>query len=175
MFEDYIEDAYNLALEARKASSERVAKRYYRAAIFYAVSAIEAFINFIGETLAKGEKVADYEIAFLTDRKFGIMGDKFGIMKQMDFNRLEDKLRFIIKKYVFDYDMAKEPSWTRFIEFKKFRDGLVHPRIEDDDIIVSEYDDKIKMGLSSTIEIMNRMCKGLFDKQLRKKITEMTL
>jgi hypothetical protein len=175
MFEDYLVDAYHLALEARKASSERISKRYYRAAVFYTISAIEAFTNFIGDTLSKGGKSEKYEIAFLTDRKFGIVKDEFKITKEIEYNKLDDKLRFLMCKYVKEYDFAKEASWSRFLEFKKFRDSLVHPRKDTDDIDISEYDAKIKRGLRSTIEIMDRLCKGFFQRTLRKKILEMTL
>ena len=175
MFEDYIEDAYNLAIAARREADERVAKRYYRAAIFYAVSSIEAFLNFVGETLEKGGKVAPYEIAFLKDKKFGIAGDSFEILEQVEFHKLEEKLRFLIKKHAKKYDLGTEPSWKSFIDFKRFRDGLVHPRKIEDEIGLQEYDEILRVGLDSTIEIMNILCKGLFNKGLRKKITEMAL
>lgn len=175
MFEDYLEDAYNLAIAAREATDERVARRYYRAAIFYAVSSIEAFLNFIGETLEKGGKVAPYEIAFLNDKRFGITGDSFEVLEQMEFHKLEDKLKFLLKKHAKQYDLGSEPSWTRFIDLKRFRDGLVHPRKTRDEIEIVEYDDILKVGLGSIIEIMDILCKGLFKRGLRKKVTEIAL
>jgi hypothetical protein len=175
MFEDYVEDAYSLAISARGETDERVAKRYYRAAIFYAVSSIEAFLNFVGETLENGGKVPEYEIAFLKDRKFGIAGDSFEMLSQMEFHKIEEKLRFLIKKHAKNYDLGSEPSWADFIAFKKFRDELVHPRKMEDEIGISEYDEILRVGLGSTIEIMDTLCKGLFDKGLRKKIVEMAL
>ncbi|MDO9351276.1 MAG: hypothetical protein Q8N70_12725 [Deltaproteobacteria bacterium] len=47
MFEDYLEDSYYLALKARESTEEREKKRYYRASVFYAISSIEAFINYM--------------------------------------------------------------------------------------------------------------------------------
>ena len=175
MFEDYLDDAYNLALAARAAGGERVARRYYRAAVFYTVSSIEAFLNFVGETLERGGKVASYEIAFLNDRKFGIIGDSFEVLDQMEFHRLEEKLRFLIKKHAKGYDLGAEPSWVRFIEFKRFRDTLVHPRKNEDEIAVRDYDEILRQGFNSTIEIMDVLCKGIFNKGLRKKVAEMKL
>lgn len=175
MFEDYLIDSYHLAVEARDTKDERASKRYYRASIFYAISAIEAFINFIGDTLSKGEKTAQYEIAFLIGRKFGVVKDKFKITNQIDYTRLEDKLKYIIYKHVSDYNFEKESSWIKYCELKKFRDSLVHPRKDEDDISLIEYDDKIKDGLNSIIEIINHICKGLFGRQLRRKILDMNL
>lgn len=175
MFEDYIEDAYSLAISAKGEADERVAKRYYRAAIFYAVSSIEAFLNFVGETLEKGGKVPTYEIAFLKDKKFGITGDSFEMLRQMEFHKIEAKLRFLIKKHAKEYDLGSEPSWRNFIVFKRFRDELVHPRKMEDEISIKEYDEILRVGLNSTIEIMDILCRGLFNKGLRKKVVEMAL
>jgi hypothetical protein len=175
MFEDYLIDAYEFALEARKANDERTSKRYYRAATFYAISSVEAFINFIGDILSKGGKTAEYEIAFLTDKKFGVVKDSFTITKQVEYNRLDDKLRFLICKYVKEFDFVREPEWSRFIELKRFRDGLVHPRTDIDEINIADYDEKIKTGLYATIRIIDMLCKGFFQKNLRKKIRDLTL
>ena len=175
MFEDYIEDAYNLVIAARREAHDRVARRYYRAAVFYAVSSIEAFLSFLGETLERGGKVAPYEIAFLNDKRFGIVGDSFEVLEQVEFHRLEEKLRFLMKKYVKQYDLGSEPSWRNFVAFKRFRDELVHPRKTEDELSIQEYDEILKEGLGSTIEIMDVLCKGLFGKGLRKKVTEMSL
>lgn len=175
MFEDYIEDSYNLALEARKAGGEKAAKRYYRAAVFCAVGAMEAFVNFVGETLEKGGKTEKYEIAFITDRKFGIEGDRFKVLRQMEFRRLDEKLRFLLRKYAQGYSISGDASWPQFIEFKRFRDSLVHPRKDEDETTLGEYDSRIKVGLNATIEIVNSLCKGLFGRNLRKKVVELTL
>lgn len=46
MFEEYLQDAYEFfqaAQKAAEAKDERVARRFYRAAVFYTSGAIEAF------------------------------------------------------------------------------------------------------------------------------------
>ena len=174
MFEDYLEDAYALATNARKSTNERSAKRDYRASVFYAISAIEAFVNYVGDTLSKAEKVEPYEVAFLVDKKFGIQVDKFMMLDQLEYHRLEDKLRYLMAKYVPSFDLGSEPDWQRFIEFKRFRDSLVHPR-QEDEVGAEEYHTILEKGLASTIKIMNRVCNGIFGRYLRKKILDLTL
>ena len=44
-----------------------------------------------------------------------------------------------------------------------------------DEIDIEEYKRKIKIGLSSAIEIMNRLCKGIFKRPLRKKILDLSI
>ncbi|GAH06858.1 unnamed protein product [marine sediment metagenome] len=55
MFEDYLEDSNYFATKASEVTNEREAKRYYRVSVFCAMSAVEAFTNYIGETLAQGK------------------------------------------------------------------------------------------------------------------------
>jgi len=175
MFEDYLEDSNYFAIEASKASNEREAKRYYRVSVFCAMSAVEAFINYIGDTLAQGEVFPLYEIAFLTDKKFDISGGTFQILDQMEYHKFEDKLKFLICKFVPDFDFDKTPCWSRLLELKKLRDTITHPRQDEDEIDIAEYQKKLTAGLSSAIEIMNYISKGIFKRPLRKKLLDLSV
>ena len=56
MFEEYLKDSselFKIAEKYSKQSNEIEAKRYYRVAIFCASSAMEAFINYIGDSYKK--------------------------------------------------------------------------------------------------------------------------
>jgi len=173
MFEDYLEDAHHFTLEAQKHKNEREAKRYFRASVFYTLASIEAFVNFVGDTLAQGTKSKIYETAFLTDKKFGIEEGDFRILEQVEYHRLEDKLRFLLCKFVPSFDFANNPAWGQFIEFKRFRDDLTHPRKNEDNIEIVEYRRRLTTGLWSVIQIMNCLCQGIFDKPLRKRLTDL--
>lgn len=176
MFEVYLEDAHYLALEGQKRGSNEIeARRYYRAAVFHAASALEAFVNYIGNTIAQGGGHSAYEIAFLTDRKFGISDGRFEVLEQMEYHRLEDKLRFLICKFVPSFDLASNIAWSRCLEFKRFRDDLIHPRQDEDTVSGAEYLDQLKTGLSSIIEIIDCLCKGIFQRNLRKRIRDLQL
>ncbi len=175
MFEDYLEDSNYFAVTASKKIGKREKKRYYRVAIFCAMSAFEAFINYVGDTLIQGETIKPYEISFLSDKKFDIQGGTFQILEQTEYHRLEDKLRFLILKFIPDFDFKHDPSWCRLLELKKFRDKITHPRQDEDEIEISEYKKKIEIGLSAAIDIMNNLCKGIFNRPLRKKILELSL
>ena len=61
MFEEYLQDSYiflSIAEEASKKPNEREARRYYRASVFYAAGAIEAFVNYIADSFAQAESLA---------------------------------------------------------------------------------------------------------------------
>lgn len=175
MFEEYLEDSNFFAVAASKTGSEREAKRYYRVAVFCAMSAVEAFINYIGDALAHGEIFQPYEIAYLNDKKFDVLGGAFQMLEQMEYHKIEDKLKFLIYKFVPDFDFASTACWSRLLEFKRFRDNITHPRQDEDEIDITEYKRKIETGLSSAIEIMNYLCKGIFNRPLRKKILDLSL
>jgi hypothetical protein len=174
MFEDYLEDAYQLASMAEGLSTEdRAAKRYYRASIFYAISAIESFINYIGDMSAIGEVFQPFEIALLTDRRFALDNKgHFAILEQVEYHRLEDKLKFLIGKSNPTYEFGGD--WSRFMEFKRLRDSITHPRQDEDELAVALYREQVEHGLSSTIRIMNEISKGLFGRPLRKKLVELS-
>lgn len=175
MFEEYLEDSNYFAEKAFTAGSEQEAKRYYRVAVFCTMSAVEAFINHIGDTFAQGEIFQPYEIAFLTDKKFDVSGGTFSILEKKEYHKLEDKLRFLVCKFLPDFDFASTPCWGRLLEFKKFRDSITHPREDEDEIDIDEYKKKIEAGLSSAIEMMNLLCIGIFRRPLRKKILDLNL
>lgn len=174
MYDIYIEDAYYLALEGKEATGDKEKKRHFRASIFYSVSAIEAFVNYVGDTLSKSKEFPPYEIAFLTDRRFDITDGQFEILDIPRYQRLEDKVRFLLNKFVPTYDFSGAP-WREFIEFKRFRDSLVHPRDSDDTIGVDEYQRRTEIGINATLDLIDSLCKGIFGKNLRKGLRELSL
>jgi hypothetical protein len=174
MFEDYLEDAHYLSTKASEVSDDKEARRYYRASVFYAISAIEAFINYIGDASAQGEVLEPFEIALLTDKKFGLSKDGcFAILEPIEYHRLEDKIRFLLSKANSKYDFLS-PDWSRFVEFKRLRDAITHPRNDKDEISTQSYRKTIQKGLGATIKVMNEICKGIFGRPLRKRVIELS-
>jgi len=174
MFEDCLEDAYFFVCKAQGICDEREAKRNYRASVFYAMGAIEAFINFIADTLAHGDVLRSYEIAYLQDRWFGLHNGQFKTRSQADYHRLEDKLKLLIRRFLPDFDFEAALSWSRLLRFKKLRDALTHPREDEDKLSTAEYKQEVEAGLSAVIEIMSQLSKGIFGKPLRKKLTDLS-
>ena len=56
MFEEYLTDSNYFAVKATEIKEESEKKRYYRVSVFCTMSAVEAFINYIGNTL-EGSKI----------------------------------------------------------------------------------------------------------------------
>ncbi len=174
MFEDYLEDAFeflSVAETLAKASNDREAKRYYRASIFYASGAIEAFVNYTADSFVQAGNIPRHEICFLTDKVlvFAVPG---GLKEKVQYHKIEDKIRLLMQKFVTDFDF-QGLIWTSFKEFKAFRDSLVHPRQVDDETDLSEYQKKGRTGLRAIIEIMNRISEGMYGKPLRKRLLDL--
>jgi len=172
MFEDYLKDCHFFFNEGLKKSEEKEAKRYFRASVFYAASSIEAFSNYIADTFNKGNSLSQIEIAFLLDKKIILDIDKIETKEVIEYHRIEDKLKIFLKKFARKFDFGCK-EWSRFLEFKKFRDRLTHPKETDDEISINDYKKNIKNGLSSIIFIMNYISKGVFGKPLRKKLLDL--
>ncbi len=172
MFEDYLVDCNYFFIEGQKIVDEREAKKFFRASVFYAASSIEAFAFYIADTFNKGNSFSQIETAFLLDKKIILDIDKVEVKEVNEFHRLEDKLKIFIKKFVKDFDFQCK-EWSHFMEFKKFRDRLIHPKETDDEISIKDYKKNIKNGLSSIIFLMNSISKGVFRKPLRKKLLDL--
>jgi len=159
-----------------KASSQTdpyVARRHYRVSVFCAISSVEAFANYVGDAFAQSDSLEPYEIAFLTDRQFVPSHGKFTIADKMEYHRLEDKLRYLVQRFVHAFDFEKMSCWSRLIEFKKFRDALTHPRQDEDETSLEEYKRITRTGLSSVIEMIDHLCRGIFKRPLRKKLLDL--
>jgi hypothetical protein len=174
VFEEYLQDSYNflsIAEDAFKKSNAREARRYYRASVFYSAGAIEAFVNYIADSFAKAESLTTHEIAFLNDRRIVFLIDK-GLIERTEYHSIDDKLRLLVNKFVPGFDF-NGGTWFNFMQFKNFRDLLVHPRQAEDKTEIIEYQTKSQAGLSSIIELMNCVSKGIFRKPLRKQLLDL--
>jgi hypothetical protein len=174
MFEDYLQDSYeflSLAEKGRKKSNEREARRYYRASVFYAAGAIESFVNYLADSFAKAETMTRHEICFLNDKVL-LFSPRKGLVEKTNYYKLDDKIRFLMSKFVpaFDFESL---TWIRFMEFKAFRDSLVHPRQAEDVTQLGEYHEKVRTGLKAIIEIMSSISKGVFGDPLRKQLLDL--
>lgn len=171
MFEEYLQDSYEFLLLAKEQKNDRDARRYFRASVFYAAGAIEAFVNYVADSFAKAGNISDYEISFLSDRVLFFSADK-GLTERTEYHRLDQKIRVLMRRFVSGFDF-QSPLWSRFMAFKEFRDSLVHPRQSDDETPLSDYRKKVKAGLAAVIEIMNELMKGIFGSPLRKQLLDL--
>src|SRR5437868_7095764 len=102
MFEEYLQDSYEFLLQAEKQAQEqhpREAQRYFRAAVFYASGAMEAFVNYLADSFAKAETVQSPETLYLSDSAIGFSKSK-GLITKKEFHPLENKLRILIIRFV---------------------------------------------------------------------------
>ena len=174
MFEEYLQDAHyfmSVADESAKSARDREARRYYRASVFCACGAMEAFVNYIADSFAKAASLSPNETSFLNDKTL-VFSPKKGLTERPEFHRLDDKLRLLMRKFVRSFDF-QSPAWTKFMEFKDFRDSLVHPREVDDNMPLNEYRKKVHAGLKAIIEIMNVSSKGIFKQPLRRQLLDL--
>jgi hypothetical protein len=174
MFEEYLQDSYDFLVQGdriSKESKDREARRYYRASVFYATSATEAFVNYIADSFAKAGNIPLHEISFLNDQVLVFSVDK-GVVQRTEFHRLEEKVKLLLRKFAGDFDF-QGISWIKFMELKNFRDSLVHPRQAEDETPVQEYQKRVRSGLKAVIEIMDCVSRGMFQKPLRKQLLDL--
>ena len=174
MFEDYLQDSYEFLSAAEQFANDgavRESKRYFRAAIFYASGAMEAFVNYLADSFAQAKSLPEHEVLFLTDKALVYAKNK-GFVEKTEFHSVESKLRFLIGKFVPAFNFMNL-SWNKFMEFKDLRDSLVHPRDLDDERTTAEYSSKVRAGLKAIIELMNEIMRGMSGRPLRKQILDL--
>jgi len=173
MFEDYLEDARYFIDVAGSSPGDSEKRRGYRAAVFAGVAAIEAFVNYVGETLGQGGHFPPHEIAFLTDKAFGPEKGQFKMLDRRDFHSLEDKVRFLIHKFSPEFEFSSNPLWPQFVQFKQFRDSITHPHQADDPNFPDDYRDKAGRGLSTVVQLIALLCRAVFDRPLRPQLMDL--
>lgn len=178
MFEDYLRDATYFVWDARdraRVRDEDGARRSYRVAIIVGAASIETFVNYVASTLAEGGDAVleQHEMALLLDRRFGQDGGVFRMSEQTVYNRLEDKLRFLIEHFKVDIDLTSDVEWSQTMELKKRRDGLIHARMEQDETKVDTYDKACVRGIQATFLLMNALSMGIFKRPLRPKLRDL--
>ena len=175
MFEEYLEDAYYFAGMAKEYPNAREAKRYYRASIFYAASAVEAFVSYVNNILIQGGLLQPYEIALLTDVKFTLDNGRFELTDRFELHSIEDKLKYLLCKTIPSYDFKTSAAWSKYIEFKDFINSIIHPIHDEDETTVDQYHQIVKKGLSSSIDLIDTLCNSILRKPLRQKIRDLVL
>lgn len=178
MFEEYLRDTSYFLAESRRAAgagAEDDARRSYRVAIMLGAAAIETFVNYIASTFetAGQDTLEPYELALLIDRRFGQRNGEFRVQDQPVYSRLEDKLRFLIRRFPVELDLSTSREWAQFLEFKRLRDDLVHARRDEDDTTLADYDAACTQGVRATFVLMNLLSEGVFGKPLRAKLHDL--
>lgn len=172
MFEEYLQDASEFFEEAIKTTDVRIARRYYRAAIFYTSGAMEAFVNYIADTFEKGGTFTPHEIAFLTDKNLTFSQKKWGLTEKTEYHKVEDKIRFLLSKFSPDFDFNNQ-AWSSLMSLKDIRDSLIHPRNTEDETTAGEYRKILSTGLHGVISTMNSVSEAIFKKPLRLQILDL--
>jgi hypothetical protein len=174
MFEEYLQDAHSflaLAVKFAQEHQDRDARRCYRASVFYAAGAIEAFVNYLAESFANAGSLTEHEIAFLNDKALIFSAQK-GLKERTEFHRLDDKIRVLLGRFNSAFDFGGR-TWREFNELKGLRNKLVHPRRSDDETPLAEYQRAVTAGLVAVISMMNQVSTDVFRRPLRKQLLDL--
>lgn len=175
MFETYLFDAkklFDLGIRSHNQKDQESAKMLYRASIMHSSSALEAYINYLAYSFSMSGNLPTIELAYLCDSAYYF--DKGTKKTKVSYHPIDEKIRILIKIFNINFDFGMK-EWSDFKEFKDFRNILIHPKQIDDDIDINIYKKKARVGISSVLNIMNILSKGVYKRPLRKKIAELAL
>lgn len=174
MFEDYLEDAYYFYNIGSESTLLKEQNRHYRAAAFCVASALEAFINYLGDGFENQKILEPYELALLQDKKFSLISGKFVLTTQTEFRRLEEKIKFLLTRFSPAFDTASHPAWQHFLRFKVLRDDITHPR-ENKDTGIERLERELPKGMNAVIDLIDTLLLGIYGSGLRQKIVELKI
>ena len=172
MFEDYLIDAAQFRNDAVSSTENSAIKRNYRAAVFNLTSSIESYVFYQAIVLGMGQ-IADAEKAFLLDRQYALSGAGFTITNTPRYNPVDQKIKFLLAKFSPDVKIGSIREWPKFLEFKKFRDKLTHPREEIDPYSIEDYKKQVQAGFLSVVTLMNLLSIGIYRKHLRQSLLDL--
>lgn len=170
MFEQYLMDASRLYEKSNNNIDEIL---YLRSVIFHLAGAVEAYVNDLPSAFEGSEKYSSFELDFLMDRTWQVVPQSATVKEITRFNSIKDKLKFLARKHQRDgYVILDAPVWGKYIQFKDFRDKLVHPREDLEDVSIEEYRYEASEGLKTIIELLNLLSQSIYRKPLRKRLLE---
>lgn len=173
MFQTYLRDSHYFFSKGLEDSNEKTA--YMRAAIFHLASAVEAFVSKVAYALEEANTVSKDELDFLKDRKFRVDADTAVVNEESNFNAIDKKLRYLVNKYVNSPESVfRSNEWAEYLDFKRFRNELVHPKNVSEDFEFNKYNDAIEKGLRSTISLLNQISLSVYGEKFRKSITDLS-
>ncbi len=174
MFELYLKDSavfLDRGKQASRVADFEDACRYYRASVFCAYSALEAFVYYIASSFDQTNTVEKHEIAFINDRRV-LFDPTVGLKEKSEYHSLEDKIRVLLRLFAHEVNMGMG-SWQRLHVFKEFRDSLVHPKQIEDVTNEAEYLQNASDGLQSVIDIMNLLSLSIYQRPIRPKLLDL--
>lgn len=135
-FRDYINNAEYFFEEAEKQGNPRLQEPLVIATILFSWIAIESFINSMMQDFAavEGNYFSIHEKGFLLEKQVALeqSGQNAGIFSltnKQSYNRLEDKILFLLAKVGSAAPSFKQSSlWSNFSSMKQQRDTITHPR-----------------------------------------------
>ena len=104
-----------------------MSRRYLRAAVISAYTALEAWVNTVFEILARVGDLELHERAFVEERRIELSGQGYLELQGKRFHSLDDKLKFLHWRIHGVGISDEQAAWMAFLEAEKLRNKLVHP------------------------------------------------
>ena len=166
---DLINDSKYFLDKAKEIIDKKNKLRYIKAVITTIWSALEGWINCVSSdfVLLPETKLQLHEKAFLLEKKFELTKrGEFKITEQDQYNSIEDKILFLLKRFG-NYEINKNSKlWNDFKITKKLRDALVHPkseRIETKNLTIKN----AEISIDSVIEILKLLTVKIYRRNLK--------
>ncbi len=171
-FRNYLRNAKkHLALAEEAIQKHEDAEWLLIPSVILAWSAIELFVNNRCSDLNSlpEDMFEMHEKAFLLEKRlrFENKGAKIGkfVLEGNEYQALENKIFFLLSK-LGSRDATKLKGgtlWGRFEDFKKLRDGLVHPRREKHTNLSPE---EIRQHIDTATELIQEISKRIWKKKI---------
>ena len=166
----FIKDSRYFLKEAKNnSSSNELRLRFIKASIIASWSTLEGWLNCISYqfgTFLSRRQIELHEKAFLLEKKLELRNGKWKISNSDDFQRVEDKILFLLNRFgPHEFDKTSK-LWSDFQKIKRIRNGLVHPKtgkLEIKDLTLKN----AELAIETVITTLKMLTKKIYHKDLK--------
>ena len=148
---------YEKSIEVKGAESK---DPYYHAAILLGMSALEAYVNGIGEDIMCNPHIPIHEQSILTEKEIELERGEFILSNKLQMFRLTDRIEFLFFKFGKIKLNGSGHQWYGNLKVSiKLRNSIVHPK---EAVLVS--DGNTKLLLESVKDCLQEISKTVYGK-----------
>jgi hypothetical protein len=143
-------------LEKARTSDDTGKRAFLHAALLLAFCSLEAHVNAMSDDFSAEMKLSPHEKGILTEREVHLENGAFRIRSTPKMVRLEDRIKFICKRFARTPIDFTAPWWSKLADATKLRNALTHPK-ENVPLEVAQ----VQSAIQAIIETLDALYAGI--------------
>lgn len=161
--ENLLEESLRFLEKAKQSDNSIQINAYLHASLVLGFSSLEAYVNSIcDEILLK--QVPLIEKSILSEKEIILDNDQFKISNKLKIYRLEDRIKFLYKKFSGNSIDENSEYWSDLKSGTNLRNQVTHPKEKPKEFT----EEKVSRALMAIIGTINQLCQVIYKKPFPK-------